>query len=155
MIDVFVYGTLKPGASNYSVCADSVMAIRPAIAQGHLYALPFGYPAMTPGSDVVQGVVLSFADAAILATLDEFERHDPIVFHQHMPKLAIDQYQYDRQMIEIYDAADHNPGMAWSYIMTSEQVYHLQGSLLPDGQWHPPSGPSVSPRQESSNLRHP
>ncbi|MBC7972482.1 MAG: gamma-glutamylcyclotransferase [Verrucomicrobia bacterium] len=137
MLNVFVYGTLKPGEKNYAVCAGSVVKSQPATAEGCLYALPFGYPAMTLEAGVVHGVILSFTDITILEVLDEFERHDPIEFHCYVPHESLEQNEYDRQEITVYDQSRRFLSRAWSYIMTSEQVQQLDGILLPDGQWHP------------------
>jgi gamma-glutamylcyclotransferase (GGCT)/AIG2-like uncharacterized protein YtfP len=137
MLNVFVYGTLKPGEKNYSVCARSVVTSQPAIAEGRLYALPFGYPAMTLEAGTVYGVVLSFADVTILEILDAFERHDPIEFYDYIPGQSLEQNEYDRQEITVYDLARRSLGRAWSYTMTKEQVQQLDGTLLPGGQWHP------------------
>ena len=57
-IQVFVYGTLKPGEVNYQLyCAESVVEFFPAVAKGLLYKLPIGYPAMTRGDRNVLGFV--------------------------------------------------------------------------------------------------
>ena len=40
-VQIFVYGTLKPGEINYQLlCQDTVLASHRAIARGHLYYLP-------------------------------------------------------------------------------------------------------------------
>ncbi|MBD2327448.1 gamma-glutamylcyclotransferase [Alkalinema sp. FACHB-956] len=47
-INVFVYGTLKPGHAAYDrFCAGKTIAEVAAIVPGRLYHLPLGYPAMT------------------------------------------------------------------------------------------------------------
>jgi len=141
MLHVFVYGTLKPGESNHQICASSVLEARPAIAQGQLYALPFGYPAMALStttwdrSSVVHGILLSFADAGILDVLDAFEQHDPELFRCYAPHLVLAQHQYDRTQIKIYDQAQRLLGSAWSYVMSLEQIQRLGGTYLLSGQW--------------------
>lgn len=138
LLDVFVYGTLKPGERSHQICASGVVAARPAIADGHLYALPFGYPVMTIGTGTVQGVILSFADAGILDVLDAYEQQDPEVFRRHAPALLMAQHQYDRRQIKTYDQNRRFLGCAWSYVMSLEQVQRLDGLWLPDGQWQSP-----------------
>ena len=141
MFHVFVYGTLKLGESNHRICASSVLEARPAIAQGQLYALPFGYPAMALSattwdrSSVVRGILLSFADAGILDVLDAYEQHDPEMFHRYAPHLVLSQHQYDRTQIKMYDQAQRFLGFAWSYVMSLEQIQRLGGTCLPNGQW--------------------
>lgn len=148
LLDVFVYGTLKPGENNHQLCASSVIKVCPAIACGQLYTLPFGYPAMTlVGTDTVYGVILSFADAGILDILDAYEQHDPETFCRHAPNLLIAQHQYDRTPIKVYDQAQRFLGFAWSYVMSLEQIQRLGGIWLPDGQWHQP--------QESHSSAYP
>lgn len=136
MIRVFVYGTLKPGAVNHWVCARQVLASQPAIAFGRLYSLPFGYPALTPGDQPVQGFVLSFApDSDILPLLDAFEQHDPQVFQRFAPGMAIHAYGYQRQQISVFNPQQQPIGQAWAYRMTTEQVERLGGVPIMSGQW--------------------
>lgn len=134
MINVFAYGTLQPGAVNDWVCKDAV-AVKPAIAHGSLFVLPFGYPAMTSGNSIVHGVILSFTSTDILARLDAFERHDPDVFYRYVPDQAIEQNQYDRQCIKVYDEAQNHLGFASAYLMTAEQICRLGGIFIPNGRW--------------------
>jgi gamma-glutamylcyclotransferase (GGCT)/AIG2-like uncharacterized protein YtfP len=98
-----------------------------AIALGQLFALPFGYPAMTPGKSLVQGFVLSFADSAILRHLDWLED-----YHPHRPAA---QNEYNRQLIETYNSAFASLGTAWVYLMAPEQVLSCNGILIPNGWW--------------------
>ncbi len=128
MVRVFVYGTLKPGESNYqSYCAKKVVEVKKAIAKGQLFSLPLGYPAMTPGNSPVHGFLLSFSDAKILHQLDWLE--------DYVPQRPDAQNEYYRQQVEIYDTAFIPLGRAWAYLMTPEQVYTFGGVLLPDGWW--------------------
>ncbi len=126
--NIFVYGTLKPGESNYQrYCAAKVLSAKRVIALGQLFALPFGYPAMTPGESLVQGFLLSFPDSAILCHLDWLED-----YHPHRPAA---ENEYNRQLIEIYNLASASLGKAWAYLMTPEQVHFCDGILIPDGWW--------------------
>jgi gamma-glutamylcyclotransferase (GGCT)/AIG2-like uncharacterized protein YtfP len=60
-INIFVYGTLKPGESNYQqYCAGRVLEAKRAIAFGQLFALPFGYPAMTEENTQFKGFYFLF-----------------------------------------------------------------------------------------------
>ena len=140
MLHIFVYGTLKPGESNHRICVSSVLEARPAMAQGELYALPFGYPAMALSATTwdrssVHGFLLSFADAGILDVLDAYEQHDPEMFRCCAPHLVLAQHQYDRTQIKIYDQAQRLLGSAWSYVMSLEQIQRLGGTYLLSGQW--------------------
>jgi gamma-glutamylcyclotransferase (GGCT)/AIG2-like uncharacterized protein YtfP len=133
---VFVYGTLKPGEINDWVYRKSRVKAQTAIAYGHLYALPLGYPAMTSGKSLVYGHLLSFASSDILPVLDQFEQHDPEELERHAPGQSFQQNQYERRLIEVLDRNQFTLGLAWAYTMTTEQVTQLGGTLLANGNWN-------------------
>jgi gamma-glutamylcyclotransferase (GGCT)/AIG2-like uncharacterized protein YtfP len=127
-IKVFVYGTLKPGEANYHLyCAGKVVEEKRAITYGQLFDLPLGYPAMTPGESLVQGFLLTFADLGILSALDELEDYDS--------SRTPEKNEYYRQQIETYDLSEQALGLAWVYLMTTDQVQRLKGVLIPSGWW--------------------
>jgi gamma-glutamylcyclotransferase (GGCT)/AIG2-like uncharacterized protein YtfP len=130
-IAVFVYGTLKPGGFYFpQYCQGRVVESYAAIAQGNLFDLPMGYPAMTAGNGWVQGYVLTFNDPAVLQELDQLEGYDP-------DGSALEN-EYQRQEIDIFDP-DHQPlGQAWAYLMLPERVQQSSGIWLPNGQWGTP-----------------
>ena len=128
LVNVFVYGTLKPGESNYqSYCAIDVIKAKRAITFGQLFALPLGYPAMTLGSCVIHGFLLSFSNHVILERLDWLEDYNP--------NRSFGQNEYYRQQIETYNLALDSLGLAWVYLMTLEQVKYHGGLLIPSGWW--------------------
>lgn len=128
LLKVFVYGTLKPGESNYQrYCAGKVLEAKRAIALGQLFALPFGYPSMTPGESPVQGFLLSFSDSSVLRHLDLLEDYNP-----HRPA---EQNEYNRRQTEIFNPELVSLGRAWVYLMSPEQVHSYGSVLLPDGWW--------------------
>jgi len=135
MVHVFVYGTLMPGAPNYRVCSRFIVESQPAIAQGDLYALPLGYPAMTTGRRWIQGYKLRLRDVSALDLLDTFEQHNPRIFGQHYPHLKVAQHQYNRREIAVYDLHQRSLGYAWSYQMEPTQVQRLNGVRLPVNRW--------------------
>ena len=127
-LNVFVYGTLKPGEANYQrYCAGKVVEEQSAIAFGQLYDLPLGYPAMTHGESPVQGFLLTFADPSVLTALDELEDYNP----NRLPQ----ENEYERQQIEIYNLSAQSLGRAWVYLMTPDRVQRLGGVLLRSGWW--------------------
>jgi gamma-glutamylcyclotransferase (GGCT)/AIG2-like uncharacterized protein YtfP len=64
---IFAYGTLKPGERAFvELCQPFAIATQSAQAQGRLYHLPLGYPAMTLEPGWVQGVLLTFPDSDCL-----------------------------------------------------------------------------------------
>lgn len=143
MIPIFVYGTLQPGEINDWVWADAVVKAQPAIAIGQLYHLPFGYPALSEGTQTVHGFLLCFADPSILQRLDEFERHDPIALHPFIGTDSPQDYNYDRQWIEVFaldfevfDLDRRSLGQAWVYRMTIAQINKIGGIPLSTEQWN-------------------
>ncbi len=127
-IDVFVYGTLKPGECNYQrYCQGRVLAQRPALSRGKLCALSLGYPGMVAGDGIVEGVILSFADPSIFLDLDQLEDYQP-----HRPA---EENEYQRQQIPVFDL-NHQPlGLVWVYLMDIKTVESYSGVLIPDGCW--------------------
>lgn len=128
LVRVFVYGTLKPGEINYlPYCAGKVTEIVRAYTFGQLFALPVGYPAMTPGQGRVEGFLLTFNDAALLTQLDELEDYDP---HR-----TPEENEYNRELIWVYSLCGEGLGQAWGYLMSEEQALRWGGILLPSGWW--------------------
>ncbi|KAM3103051.1 gamma-glutamylcyclotransferase [Phormidesmis sp. 146-12] len=142
LIRVFTYGTLqpqellKPDANSYQrSCAQKLVESREAIAFGTLYHLPLGYPAMTPGTAPIYGSLLSFSDPSILQIMDDYERHDPDDLKQVFPDQNLEDHEYGRQEIEVFDHHLHALGVAWAYVMTMPQIDRLQGIPVVSGRW--------------------
>ncbi len=129
-IKVFVYGTLKPDESNYFLCADRVISSNPAIVHAYLYDLPFNYPAIVPGNAITFGYLLTFSDRMILEILDDYEQHEP----ETIASFGSDN-DYERREIEVFDLDRNSVGLAWAYVMRSEQIDRLNGVLIPSGVW--------------------
>lgn len=128
MINVFVYGTLKPGQVNYRLyCANKVKESVVARVRGQLFDLPLGYPAMTLGESWVEGYLLTFAEEKILVDLDWLE--------DYREERSIAQNEYYRQMIPVYDVFERYLGEGWAYLMTREKIESLKGVVLPSGIW--------------------
>lgn len=72
---IFVYGTLMRGMENFRLIAPFAASVEAAEADGALYHLPYGYPALAPGgAGTVRGEAVRARDmAAALAVLDELE----------------------------------------------------------------------------------
>jgi gamma-glutamylcyclotransferase (GGCT)/AIG2-like uncharacterized protein YtfP len=128
MLRVFVYGTLKPGQSNYlRYCGDRVIQSQEALVKGKLFDLPLGYPAMVPGEDWVRGYLLCFQDPTILQELDELEDY---ASDRHPPE-----NEYERCWVEVFDLQEYPLGTAWAYLMASTKVVDLGGVYLSQGYW--------------------
>lgn len=128
---VFVYGTLKPGEANYHYCQSEVTAAQPAFVRGQLYALPFGYPALTIGPNRVYGVLLSFTNSTVLTVLDQLEDYNSAKPHQS---------EYLRVKIPAFSLSGQALGSVWTYQMTRQRVIASGGVLLPGGEWSGRSG---------------
>jgi gamma-glutamylcyclotransferase (GGCT)/AIG2-like uncharacterized protein YtfP len=127
-LNVFVYGTLKPGEANYqNYCQGKVRSQVPFYTFGDLYALSVGYPAMTVGNNKVKGVLLTFDQPEILKNLDRLEGFQE--------KRAANLNEYYRQLISIYCLSDRSIGQAWAYFMTLERVRELGGIFVASGWW--------------------
>lgn len=127
-VQVFVYGTLKPGERNYQrYCAGKVLEVQRATTLGRLFALPMGYPAMTTGKDTVHGYLLTFADLGVMDALDELE--------DYQPDREMSENLYNRHNLEVYNLLGASLGLAWIYLMQSARVKQLGGIYLPDGWW--------------------
>jgi gamma-glutamylcyclotransferase (GGCT)/AIG2-like uncharacterized protein YtfP len=150
LINVFVYGTLKPewltrsDANAYQrSCLATVIEVQDAIAHGLLYHLPLGYPALvvtekTVENRLVYGYLLSFSDSTILALLDEYEMHEPDKFEAYFPNQRYEINNYDRRQIEVFTLHHESLGWAWAYVMTAQQIDRLQGTLVLNGRWDGP-----------------
>lgn len=76
---LFVYGTLKPGHSRWPILESHLDPGAPVVndaVDGRLWSTPWGWPALTEGSETVRGVLVELrsdrADEA-LAELDAVE----------------------------------------------------------------------------------
>lgn len=129
LLQVFVYGTLKPGEANFDrYCGVKTIAVRRAYIAGILYHLPqLGYPAIAVGEGKVEGFVLSFADRGVLSNLDDLEDFDP----QGNPA----DNEYNRQLVTAHILDDGTKVTAWAYFMTLDRIRQLGGVLIPDGWW--------------------
>ena len=128
-IKVFVYGTLKPRESNYlAFCQGNTIAEIEAYTKGELYQLVPGYPAMTPGTQKIQGYLLIFsAQSKILARLD--------VLENYQPDRAIALNDYYRQSVSVYNQQDKLISNAWCYQMTLPKIEEFGGQLINSNIW--------------------
>ena len=85
---LFVYGTLKPGQSRWPALAPFVDPLEPPVAaevEGELWATPWGWPALMPGTGSVRGVLVALHLDRVkeaLARLDEIEGVDTGLFER-------------------------------------------------------------------------
>lgn len=130
LLEVFVYGTLKPGERNYPLfCAGKISQTCPALVKGSLYEIPsemsrssYAYPAMVAGSDWVAGYLLTFNDEDALIALDQLEGFQP--------GRSPTENEYQRQWIELYTLKREPLTQAWGYMMTPTKIQQLGGRKL-------------------------
>ncbi len=134
-IDVFVYGTLKPGGTYHrQYCAPYLKKTRPAQVRGLLYDLPaLGYPAMTLGEGWVKGYLFTL-DAIALSGLDYLEGYNPHT--QDDPHWNVEdkdfEEEYNRQRATVFNLAGQPIGEAWIYVMEQPPA----GAVwLSEGEW--------------------
>jgi gamma-glutamylcyclotransferase (GGCT)/AIG2-like uncharacterized protein YtfP len=128
---VFVYGTLKPGHSNYFIAEPFVVSAQEARVYGKLVDLSAGYPAVIDGNDVIHGYLLNFIDDNALKDLDELEGY--------VPTREPSQNLYYRESADIFDTALNPIGTAWIYKMQPQSLDVRNGVYVESGIWNPPS----------------
>ncbi len=134
---VFVYGTLKPGEVNYPrFCVGRVVLVEAALVRGKLFQIPCysaqmpdGYPAMTVGTDWIEGYVLTFVDQGdeVLQALDELE--------DYREGRSPAENEYQRQKLQIFTPDQQPKGNAWGYVMTPEKLAELGAIALETSCW--------------------
>ena len=89
-MNVFVYGTLRPGQLLYPAIKAFVADAVDAEVKGDLFMSPFFYPVFKHGEGTVKGQVLSFKE--------EIPEHEII---SHLDAIEGAPYLYTRETVEI------------------------------------------------------
>ncbi|MGV2830337.1 gamma-glutamylcyclotransferase family protein [Myxosarcina sp. GI1(2024)] len=127
-LNVFVYGTLKPGERNYQYyCGSKVRSQTRAYVRGKLYSLPVGYPAIARGNSKVEGFLLTFADFDVLPSLDRLEGY--------RVNRALELNEYYRLLVPTYDFNDRFLADAWCYFMSESKIARIKSIALTSGWW--------------------
>ena len=125
-INVFVYGTLKPGGFYWPECCEGkVRSCQQARVRGRLYPLDAGYPALD-ASDVadtatsdqeeswVSGYVLTLTGPEVLEGFDQLEGYlegrDP------------EANEYQRVRITAFTLPEGRALEVWTYVMDPRQI---------------------------------
>jgi len=101
--NLFVYGTLMPGESNYGQIENFVIDHKPGTIDGVLVDLG-AYPALVPGEGFVKGIILRL-DREALEITDRIEGYDP----------GRDRCLYVREEI-VVRFEDGQEAVAWTYL---------------------------------------
>ncbi len=128
LLKIFVYGSLKPGEINYNYyCDGKVIEIIEANIRGKLFDLPLGYPAAVEGEGKIEGFLYTFHQLDILASIDELEGYQA--------SRSLNENEYYRKVVPIYDSKDGFLTEAWTYFMTPEKVKQTGGIPLFSTYW--------------------
>jgi gamma-glutamylcyclotransferase (GGCT)/AIG2-like uncharacterized protein YtfP len=129
-LQLFVYGTLKPGEANYDLyCGDRVLSAQKVYTWGELYHLSLGYPGLTVGDRKVYGILLRFRDDSVLEQIDRLEGYDP--------SRPPEENEYQRCRLPLFDLSDRFYTEAWGYRMATSKVHQYRGVLILSGWWTP------------------
>ena len=104
--NVFVYGTLMPGGSNYAQIEQHVIDCSPGTIDGVLVDLG-AFPALLPGEGQVKGVVLRVHPIALEIT-DWIEG-----YHQDRERCL---YFREKRMVQVDDGQERE---AWTYFFAN------------------------------------
>jgi len=104
--NLFVYGTLMPGESNYRQIKNYVIDHKPGTIEGILVDLG-AYPALIPGDGVVQGVMLRMKQG-VLDITDRIEGY-------HADR---DRCLYVREEV-VVRFNDQQKAVAWTYLFAN------------------------------------
>lgn len=114
------------GMSNHYLIRPFVKCIIPGMAEGVLYDLPYGYPAVTDGCGVVKGEIMVVRSIEkVLAVLDELEDYYGPGDERNL---------YVRVIREVKTGGgDKLP--AYMYLWTEPGKLGSLGTFIKDGDW--------------------
>lgn len=126
---IFVYGSLRPGAGNYSVVSPYVQEVCSAYIQGELYHLPSGYPTViyAVGGKVYGELLRLEPFVAAVALLDEFEDY-------YGPDAPHNEYQRIEGIVRRETGQQY---LAYLYVCPGEKINQCRktGIPIPSGDW--------------------
>ena len=106
--NLFVYGTLMPGETNYRQIEDLVIDHKKGTIEGDLVDLG-AFPSLLPGDGIVKGVMLQM-DAQALKTTDNIEGYHPERRHS----------LYVRKEVSVRFEGGQE-AVAWTYFFGSQE----------------------------------
>jgi len=125
---VFVYGTLKPGFSNFRNLRINcrVEGIKKATVKGTLHSLG-AFPGMVRGDSIVHGYILYFDDKELMEDLDYLEGY--------ASSNNILMNLYTREFIEAFDYSGKSLGKVQTYIINTVTGRFKDLELIESGNW--------------------
>lgn len=127
---MFVYGTLRPGQSNYRLLRGAVEAEYAALLPGHrMYAQLYPYVAEHPDSQVVGDLIVIERAAydEVLASLDSLEGYQP-------PDRELYVRAARRVWFRLDESAPWRAASAWVYLGGASFDYGDE-LAVPGGDW--------------------
>lgn len=123
----FVYGTLRPGQSNFATIDQWVdVRDRARLSDFRLWALPQGYPTVLPGDGTVVGTLLGLDDEGrALKCMHRIEGYRPEGDSLYRPR-RVDVETEDGRLVETF-----------TYVITPRHHDRVRrrGQLVEDGDW--------------------
>ena len=123
---VFVYGTLRPGASQHEKIEQYVQGAIEGMFEGRLFAMPDGRPIVVDGEPAypVKGDLLFLADSP--AVMEELDR----IVGVKNPRSLFQRVQ--RQVL-----SDSGDNMVLMYLCKSSETHQVleEGTELEEGDW--------------------
>ena len=128
-MNIFVYGTLKPGGHYWpQFCEGKVARRRPAKIHGELYDLHVGYPGLRlRGQNWVHGYLLELKDPVHLDGFDYLEG-----YAANRPE---SQNEYNRARVPCYDEEGQPLGEVWAYEITATAFAKHDTTYIEGGNW--------------------
>jgi gamma-glutamylcyclotransferase (GGCT)/AIG2-like uncharacterized protein YtfP len=129
-LNVFVYGTLKPGGRYWPEFCEGKLAAEPIPAKikGTLYDLHVGYPGLLLNGDQwVQGYLLEMATLADFRRLDELEGY--------VPDRPESENEYNRLRVPCFSPEGEALGKVWTYEITPAALQRCGGTRIESGHW--------------------
>lgn len=125
MEKIFVYGSLLKDFWNHDrVLKNRVRSIEKGTILGELYHLPAGYPAITGGTNTIQGEVCTLSHNKHLKSIDLLEGYTG--------NEKIDLYRREKRTVTLQDGTQTE---CWVYIYMDEHYVKQKGQHISHGDW--------------------
>lgn len=125
MEKVFVYGSLRRGFLNHDkVLKNKVKHVEGGYAEGSLYHLPAGYPAIIEGKQEVYGEVFTIRQAKTIKSLDLLEGY--------LGEGQNNLYERKKMKVRLEDGTVED---CWVYVHANKEYVKRVGVAVEHGDW--------------------